>query len=1137
MAPLLKTADEQDHRPARSGTPTAWLTLLLLTGLLLGFLFFENLVCGALRIGLGVLAWNQGAELTIDHLALGKNGSIQAQGLACSIGSKDHRSTWKSDALEIQLSSPLTWLGFAKTKNRHFLRQVVVGKSKVLLDHRQDAKDEVKKPTERYDVSWLSFLPDALTAGPMDLVVIGDKSRVSITNLRLSLPDRWSGRVAYSEAMVDVGSVHQSFVAASAPASWNGQTLQLGKVDLTRELKLEELTMAPKPGRIEFGLRGTLGNGLLRGDGALALDDQRRSLELTLVGENLRVDEASQWLKAGDHRAGGTIRQGRITFRGDPDHPLEADSSLRLVADDFRWEGRGWNSLRLAATLTGRVFTLSELVLLQQENEVVAQGESKLPEDWHQALKAPFTATFHARLDDAGALAALAGPDFAELSGGLELEGALKGAENKAEGYCNITGTGMKIRKLPIDWLKGCLLFEGAKTHLSNLEVWSGKDRVVMEGSVENSLPHAYQATAQFDLANLTKRLAQIGISTASQIGGGAVQGTWNGDGSAKGHSGTFQAGVNNWVSPWTSAGMSGKFEGSYSPEHLYFSKAEFQAQDLKLGLQLSASPTLLEAKSIVATKKGKPEPLVQGEISLPVNAPALWTSGALVENLDMKAPLMLQLELNGIKVEELADLLGQKTPCTGTLEGTLKAGGTPELPEIHSDLKIAKLTLPDSTLTAGMKLAFDASGGRATCQLDQDPVKSSAMSLHADLPFHLASDKGVLRFADATAALHAEATLHSAPLSGWLALWSGSPWMLHDAFLDGSLTLGGTLNQPSVAGNLTLIAGEAVLPGLPALSTLKLPLNCSLTKATATGGSALSGTNLLSVAGMLDWSSNAVSARLDLSGKNLNFPKVGNLESRGDAEISLSLQGTNNPILAGTTTVKEIVGSLPGGITPSFVPPGIDLRIPYTLLSATNVASSVQLDLQATTGGFLPLVGGGGTQLQASLHIQGGLANPTWTGSIQASNAIMELPAGRFVISAALLQADQPDEERLDFTAVGMTRLGWCTIQHSGSLKQENRSVDLLAASPQATEADVLLALASPAASMAPPIVQIPAWVRQNMLFPTPSSDWISRRQGESTGESLGFYGRPWNMALQQQGAMQAGVPALNETRRKPNN
>jgi hypothetical protein len=1140
----MSTAEEQEHRPARSGTPTAWTTLIILAALMLGILFFDTIVCGALRVGLGVLAWNQRAELSLGHLSLGKNGSIQAQGVTASFGSASHRSSWKSDSIEIQLAPLTSWIGLSKSGQKHLIHEVVIGKSKLLFDqHREEKADsyEVNKKISILDLPWISLLPDTITAGPLDLVIIGDSSRLAVNGLHLTLPDHWAGRIAYSEAMLDIGSAHQRFQAASAPANWNGSTLQLGGMEFKKALQLEELTLTPLRDRLEFGLTGKLGRGLIRGDGSLVFKENGSQLAGTLVGENLSMESLSMFLKEGEQRASGTIRQGRITFRGDLEAPLEADSSLRLVADDFRWEGRGWDSLRLAATLTGRVFTLSELVIHQKENELVAQGESKLPKNWRDALKAPFTASFHAQLDDAGALAALAGPDFAQLSGELEFEGALKGSENKAEGYCNLVSTGMKLRNLPVDWLKGSLLFEGAKTHLSNLEAWSGKDRVTLEGNIENSRPHTYQATAQFDIANLTKRLAQIGISTASQIGGGAVQGTWSGDGSIKGASGTFQAKVNGWVSPWTSAGMSGSFEGSYSPGHLYCSKAEFEAENLRLGLQLSASPTSLEAKSIVATKKGKNDPLVQGTISLPVNAPKLWQSGELVSNLVMKDPLELQLELHGIKVEELAELLGQKTPCTGILEGNLSASGTPELPEVHSALKIAKLTLPATNAPAGMTLVFDAHEGRATCQLTQEPVKNSSLTLQAELPFRLTTDQGALRFAEASAPIHAIATLHATPLNGWLSLWNSPSWVLSDAFLDGSVTLSGTLDHPTMEGGLTLVASQAAHPCLPPLDKVNLPINCTLSKASITGGRAFLGTNPVTLAGVLEWNSNSLTETLKLTGQELVFPPIGTLSSRGDANLSLTVQGSNPPILSGLLTIRQLAGSLPCEMTPSFIPPGMAWQGPFVLLGScqNETACSLQLDLHAKTIHPLPLAAGKEAPLfQADFHIQGSLPQPQWSGSAQIENALLRLPSGSFYIPQALLQASPDGEAQIDFTAYGLTKFGFCNLSQNGSLQHDRLAIELLTPAAGVTEADLVLALQSNEKSKAAPLVQLPAWARQNALFPTPPCDWISRLEGEPLPGMLGFAGRSWSMTLAEESTPHPSpIPTLKEKRVKPKN
>jgi len=1141
-----------ERLPARSRTPAAWMALGVLTLLGACWIFFAPLVCGTLLLALNGVAWSQGIQLTVGHLVLTGNGGIQAQQVSLSFGPQSHRSSWKCDAIEVHPSSLLSVMGFSHNNSGTLLRELSLGRSKLLIDRRSDGAQgsaalggATAPPKIPLAIPWLRFLPSDLLIGPIDLIVIGETSRVAVTGLYAFLPNRWAGKVLYTEASLDIGSVHRAFPAARATANWDGRVLRLGAFSLDQDLHFEELTLAPRRERIEFGVRGMIGEGLIRGDGAIGLGGVRRHLEATLVGENLTMEALFHLLKEENQRASGTIRQGRFTFRGDPGKPLEADCSLRLVADAFRWEGRGWDSLKLASTLTGRVLTLAELSLHQQENEVEAQGESNLPEDWHEALKAPFTATFHAMLDDAGALAALTGADIGPVSGGLSLEGEIKGAENKAEGYCNLIGTEMKIRKLPIDWLKGCLLFQGNETKLSNLEAWSGKDCIVMEGKAENSAPHHYQGAAQFSVANLTKRLAQLGISTASQIGGGALRGNWKGEGSKLGHSGSFQAKVTDWVSPWTRAGMSGSFEGTYAPGHLNFTQAEFQQEDLSLNLQLAASPKRLEISSILAKRKGKSEPLVAGSIALPVDAPALWQSGELLANLDMRAPLALQLSLHGIKAEELADLLGQPIPCTGILEGDLSATGTPETPEIRSTMQIARLRLTNTPGSMSVSWSLDSSAGRARCHLVQEPAKNTPFSLQADIPFRFAVTHGVLGLAESTAALHADITLHGLSLNEWGSLWSTPSWALQEGVLNGSIKLNGTTAQPILEGSLLLSARGAILPGAK-LANLTLPIIYSQSKATASGGTALYGETPIALAGLLDWSHGPWFGHIDLSGHDFHFPSVLGLESRGDAQLSLSIQGTNTPTLSGMLNIKNI--SSPGTlrVTPSFTPPGIGMRFlpspnalfPISTTTASSSSEELQLDLHAKTEGLLPILGatGHGEQLQADLRVQGFLSSPRWDGRIEAKHHIIQLPCGEFEIPSLLLQCSPGGEEQITFAAYGLTPLGFWVLHEQGKWSDAPLALDLLPQNPNVTAADCMLALIKPEATEASSsqFDQDLAWLRQNTLFPLPPLDWITGRAEDAASDAnpdgLGFYGRPWNYSLQM-------LPNLPEPSLSPKN
>ena len=495
-----------------------------------------------------------------------------------------------------------------------------------------------------------------------------------------------------------------------------------------------------------------------------------------------------------------------------------------------------------------------------------------------------------------------------------------------------------------------------------------------------------------------------------------------------------------------------------------------------------------------------------------------------------MTDPLALHLDLHGIKAEELADLLGQHIPCTGSLEGVMNAGGTLQSPEIHSTLTVSHLTLPEVSGETGLTWAFDSSGGRATSSLVQNPAKNSPLMLQAEIPCRLRADRGVLSLAETTAPIHVSATFHHVPLTRWIALLGGSSWGIHKGTLDGSLTLGGTFDKPSAEGNLLVEADTLGIPGKPILSRLKLPITLASNKATLTGGTALYGATpsaetkepdhkALTLSGAADWQKIPWEGHLDIAGKDLPLPGLGDLACSGDATILLRFKGTNLPVLAGNLLFTKISGTLPSILTPYFTPPGfISAGAPLIFESTSGDApwGQVQLDLGAKTAGTLPLAGAGCTKLQWDLHLKGPLGTPFWTGKIIAQNDTIDLPSGQFVIPKAILQNEEQGQLQLGFKAFGMTRQGFCLIAHEG----ETETAPWLEAVPAnrgETAADVVLALATPqtpgrSASL---LRQVCYWLRQNSLFPVPPVGWITRREGNQEQGSLGFYGAAWSMGL----------------------
>lgn len=1110
---------EAEHPPARSGTPAAWAALALVVFLILGWLASDRLICAAVRTGVTAAAWMRGDSLRIARLTLDPTGSFRAQEVSWSTGPKEHRSTFRCDEAVLTPSSLRAALFPRRGQERRWIRELRVGKGKLLADLREkeEAGKESKAPASATPAKAgiflpLALLPDTFSAGPLGAVIIGESGRLELVDLRIDLPARWNGRISFRSGTADLLGAHRNLPAGSARARWDSGSLRIEHLGLGEGLSLGELTLRILPDRLDFGLTGTIGKGLLRGDGSFG---GRNRLEVTLVGEHLGLESFTGFIKEGT-KAAGTIDQARLTFRGDPERPLEADGSLRLVGRGFRWEGRGWESLRVAASLTGRQLTLSELLLRQGENEVLAEGNSSLPADWRAILRAPFTANFQATLQDAGSLAALFGPEVPALGGSLFLDGEVRGSDNRAEGYCHLSGIATRFRNLTMDWLQGCILFEGETTRLSYLEAREGEDRIYLEGSVANSRPHAYKASAAVTVKNFTRRLAQLGLPPTAAVSGGSVSGSWNGEGKQDAHAGTFRARMTDWVSDWTSAGMSGSFEGSYAPGKIELTKAALVKDDLTLSLRLDADTERLNLRGITITRGGNTPPLATGEVSLPLSLPETSPADDLLERLAMEKPLDVHLRVAGLRAEDLALLLGQKPPFAGQLAGDVALKGTPALPDLHADLRVGRLTPPRGGACGDLILAAETAGGATAWKIGMEPSRNTTLSGTLSLPLRLAREGGSLRLSDADVPVSGSIQFRKVSLDDWSGSDGAAFWgLLRHPEAEGDLSVSGSARKPKLAGRLTLNAPESVPVGGCVLQDLRLPFTLSGDTA---GLGAEAGARYASLpvrlAGSIGWKNGATDMSMTLQGRDLPLPPVWGVPLTGDADLTLTRKDGKDPVLGGALRLHPLDLDLKGSWTPAFVPPGLPPLLETAAAAAAeeNAATRLGLDLSlATPEPSDPKGAGDAPAIHATLRVQGTGTAPSVGGGILLCNQTATLPAGKFLLPEAAVTVERSVPRFTKGTLFGFTRTGFCVLTPTGPLLKPDVSVD---GTDGTSAADLMMALALPArgGSSSVPLREGASWLRQTAVGPVCARAWSTSRLGVCEPGALGFYGSPWS-------------------------
>jgi hypothetical protein len=1129
--PLMTTLSQpaeragSDHPPARSRTPAAWMALGLVAVLVAGWMFADQLLCVVVRTGASVWAWKRGETLRIRQLDFDGAGSLRATGVEWSRGAGEHRSMFRCD-MALLTPSPLRDLIFPKSgHNRQWVRELWLARTRLLLDSRGEAKSAGEglshgdKPFSMPSI----LLPGSLYAGPAEVVWIGENGRIALHDLRLDLPSGWTGRITFHGAEADLGAEHRMIPAGAARAYWEQGALRIGSLSLGEGLSLGELSLRLMPGRLDFGLRGMIGKGLIRGDGSFG---GKNNLEITLVGEQLALDGLKGW-HSGSVNASGTIDQVRLSFRGDPHKPMDAVGSVRLVGRNFRWDGRGWESLRLAASMTGRNLTLSQLSLRQGENELVAEGRSSLPGDWRALLRAPFTANFRASLTDAGSLASLFGPEASLLGGSLYLEGTVRGADNKAEGYCNFSGLGTKFRRLTLDWVKGCLLFEGPATRIPYAEAAAGTDRMALSNwTVENSRPHAYSGEAKITVKDLARRLGEIGVPVAASIGAGALTGTWKGGGEMNAHHGVFEVRFTEWISRWTTGGISGIAEGMYDPSALKLNKVQMNQDDLTLSLGINATRQRLDITSIGVTKGASKKPLATGEISLPLDVLDLWTGGEPVKTLAMEQPVNVGLTLEGLRVEQLAELLGQKATSSGKLGGWITATGTPAAPVLQGSIQATGFSPGTGSPAGDLSAVLGVDGGETKITIHQENG-TTAMDGECTLALRLGKSSGAL-VPEGTSKLAGALRLRKLPLDGWITLLSGAtPRPAHGIIADGEATISGTVGQPQSQGRLLMTVGRADISGSQQLSNLALPLVFSNATTTLGDGTAKYRGEPVTLSGTADWAAGLSSPNISLriGGTNLPVMLPYGLAATAKADLTLSVSAGAAAVLAGTLQLDPLHVDLSKRLVPAFSPPGLSMAAAQQAASVNaESARGTQWNLDLATVPDLPAWDGPG--IAVKMHLTGSPENPRVEGNVTTVNQTILVPGGCFDLPAATISFTG-EGSKLSGTATGLTKAGFGSLQLGGSLESPEAAFD---AGTGITAADWILACATAQRAAAPPALLAFSWLRQQMLLPVPAKLWSTRPQASMSATSdpaaLGFYGTPWVWNFSNATPAESGEP-----------
>ena len=662
------------------------------------------------------------------------------------------------------------------------------------------------------------WIPREIFLGVPSLELLGKNEKWSVRDFALSLSENMAGQMDAGSLSLRLESYTKSLGPVHARTAWKNGTLWLAGMEVTKGVTVENFSLDfLHGGGPAISLAAACFGGSLRCD--LILQTSGSTLDMAAWASGIPLDQTAEFFGIPGEIT-GKLAEGRFTYRGNPDRPADAEASLRLVADGFQWNKRGWESLEVGASLIHRRLVVTGFDLRQKANSVNFAGEISLAEGWSQISQSPFLINFRADIHELGSLAGLLGGPLDEAAGRMTASGSVTGRPGELDGFLNIEASDLAFRSLPPGSLRVKSVFKKNEIDVVACDLYSRKDTASIRGTIGIAAPHDYAAELDARVADLSVYLVPFHAPGAEQIYSGALDLRWQGDGNFKSHSGAFDLRLREFVSRFTPSGLTGKFAGTYSPQNLYFSIMGIEDGPLKLDSRATVAGSGVTLKD-VELKTGS-TPLLDGAAFFPIDLFSVFAGTDWCAATDPVREAYVRLVTSkDLGLQSLLHLAGQDIPVDGKLSITLQAGGPPASLSATGDLSIRDLTRKSAdseTPPSSLSMKFLADKGRGALNAVLQPVKSPAVTLDAHLPFGLVKTAvGVWKWTNPEAPFDALLDFPRANLTVFRPFLPDS-WRLNGS-VAGRLAFSGTTGVPRTTGKIEIKGGHLEFsPLFPAL-------------------------------------------------------------------------------------------------------------------------------------------------------------------------------------------------------------------------------------------------------------------------------------------------------------------------------
>ena len=554
---------------------------------------------------------------------------------------------------------------------------------------------------------WLA-LPERVAATGVDFIFESNGDYLRLTRTAVTLSSVETGTIHIGEMIVKQPWLRRTFREAQGTTALRDGALEIAGLTLEPGVQVTGFSTALKDfarGQLKFTGRLAAFGGELRANVQTLPKEPRFSIDVAVPFSQIDVAKLAAFLGLSD-AAGGTITSGRFTFRGPPQQFAQANAELRFEAANFQWNSRQWDSLVLGAKLLGGRIDVPELALAQGKNRLNLSGEMAVPLPGVEWWRSEFSCDIAAKIENLTEMSALLLPEFKYAAGRANIDGSIRGKDRQFHGQLLVSGSNLRWRSAPIEELHASVKLNGNEYQLTNFSLFNAGDYLRGRGVMNIIGDKQYWGEMHASVQDLAKYAALLDKPILPEpLAGGAFI-DWDGEGSAKGHSGKFLARLRKVRSLGATAArlhpINADFEATYSRGGLAFSTFALSDDVSSFTARVGVVNKAVSLQDIRLTHQR--DLWLEGDALLPLDLWNAWPNLSFTKMLDDQTVGKLHLTASNLSLRETAQLSGMNFPIEGIIRGSVTAEGPLGALKTAGRLTLAKARLPlgwnDAALT-----------------------------------------------------------------------------------------------------------------------------------------------------------------------------------------------------------------------------------------------------------------------------------------------------------------------------------------------------------------------------------------------------------------------------------------------------